>query len=135
MHQAVVEFPVGALRISAESFEVLIARHFRLRNTMLRFTGELAAQIASTALANGRSTVRERVARWILQVSSRLDDTTIQVTHEAIAEALGVRRPGITDALQALEGDHAIRCRRGVLAVIDRRLLAILAGGYYRDGD
>jgi CRP-like cAMP-binding protein len=135
VHQAMVEFPVRAWAMSVESFHALIPRNFKLRNKMLRYTGELAAQVAATALANGRCTVEERVARWILQVSSRLGGANIEVTHDRIGEALAVRRPSVTDALQILEGDQAIRAQRGMLTVLDRDLLAVLAGGYYRDGD
>jgi CRP-like cAMP-binding protein len=134
-HTSVVQVPTPAWRLSVEDFYWLLSKSFRLRNVMLRYTGTLAGQIASTALANGRSTVRERLARWILQMQDRLDGNGLNVTHDAIADALGVRRPGITVALHILEGNHLVRSNRGRLVVIDREGLILASGGCYREGD
>jgi CRP-like cAMP-binding protein len=134
-HTAVVQVPTIAWRLSVEDFYWLLSKSFRLRNYMLRYTGTLASQIASTALANGRSTVLERLARWILQMQSRLNGNGLDVTHDTIADALGVRRPGITVALHILEGNHLIRSHRGRLVVIDREGLILASGGCYREGD
>jgi hypothetical protein len=68
-------------------------------------------------------------------MQDRLDGNGINVTHDAIADALGVRRPGITVALHILEGNHLVRSNRGRLVVIDREGLILASGGCYREGD
>jgi CRP-like cAMP-binding protein len=66
-------------------------------------------QTASTVLANGRATVPERLARWLLMARDRSDEDTIHLTHEFLSVMLGVRRSGVSIALQEFS-------RRGYLA-------------------
>jgi CRP-like cAMP-binding protein len=134
-HMTVVHIDATAWEIPAEKFHWFLSTSTRVRNSMLRYTGVLAAQIASTAIASGRSTILERLSRWICQMSGRIDGGHFEVTHEEIAEKLGVRRSGITDALHILEGQHLILSRRGQVEVIDRPGLVLASGGCYRDGD
>jgi CRP-like cAMP-binding protein len=87
-------------------------------------------QIAATALADGRYTVDQRLARWLLMSQDRLgDDTTL--THEFLALMLGVRRPSVTDALHVLEGKRLIHASRGLITIRDRNKLLEMAGGAY----
>lgn len=134
-HSTVVQAPAVAWAMETETFRQFVIDSPRFRNQLLRYAGTLAGQIASTALANGRSTVPERLARWILQMHSRIDGQPIEATHDRIAETLGVRRPGITDALHVLEGDGLIRSTRGQVEVLDRQGLIRATGGCYRRGD
>jgi CRP-like cAMP-binding protein len=60
-------------------------------------------QTAQTALANGRSKIEERLARWLLLAHDRVDGDELPLTHEFLAVMLGVQRPGVTTALQELE--------------------------------
>jgi CRP-like cAMP-binding protein len=131
----IAQTEVTAWKLRSDSFLSLISRNFRLRNALLRYTGVLAGQMASTALANGRANLTQRLARWILQMHSRLDCNSLEITHEAIAAALGVRRPGVTEALHILEGNHLVRATRGCIDVIDPDGLALATGGCYRNGD
>lgn len=63
--------------------------------------------------------------------SDRSGETNINVTHETLSAALGVRRPGVTVATHMLEGEGAIRAKRGTIAVLDRAKLEHLARGSY----
>ena len=67
-----------------------------------------------TALANGRSTIEERLARWLLLADDRIDEPEIPLTHEFLALMLGVRRPGVTVAAQSLERRRINRKKAGI---------------------
>jgi CRP-like cAMP-binding protein len=90
-----------------------------------------SVQVAHTALANGRAKIEERLARWLLMVHDRIDGDEVNLTHDFIALMLGVRRPGVTDALHALEGKGLIRSTRGVLRIVDREGLEVIANAIY----
>jgi CRP-like cAMP-binding protein len=99
--------------------------------TLLRFINVQLIQLSQTALANGRYTVEQRLARWLLMAHDRLDRDDLNLTHEFLAIMLGVRRPGVTVALHVLEGVHAIRSRRGLVTISDREKLKSIAGAAY----
>jgi CRP-like cAMP-binding protein len=70
-------------------------------------------QTAYTAMANGRSKIEERLARWLLMALDRVDGDRLSLTHEFLALMLGVRRPGVTVAVNLLENAGLIRASRG----------------------
>ena len=80
----------------------------RLHRAMLRYAHAFLAQTTTTALANGRSKIEERLARWLLMADDRIDGDELPLTHEFLGLMLGTHRPGVTIALQALEksGPH-----------------------------
>jgi CRP-like cAMP-binding protein len=86
---------------------------------------------AQTALSNGRSKLDERLARWLLMAHDRADSDEIKLTHEFLARMLGVRRAGVTIALNLLERQGLIRVHRGVIWLIDRKGLEELSNGAY----
>lgn len=130
-HSVVVQIPGAALEMPSGPFRALLEREPDLRRVVLRYAHAQVAQISHCGLANARSTVTERVARWLLMCSDRAGDLDICVTHEALSEALGVRRPGVTVATHILEGQGAIRAKRGSICVLDRQKLRRCANGSY----
>jgi CRP-like cAMP-binding protein len=74
-----------------------------LHQALLRYAHYFQTQTTETALANGRSNIEERLARWLLMADDRLDDGELPLTHEFLSLMLGVRRSGVTVAVQALE--------------------------------
>ena len=88
-------------------------------------------QTASTVLANGRATISERLARWLLMALDRVDGNEVALTHEFLATMLGVRRPGVTVAIREFERKGHIAGGRGQITVLDRPGLEIAANGYY----
>jgi CRP-like cAMP-binding protein len=82
-------------------------------------------------MANGRSKVEERLARWLVMAHDRLDGDELPLTHEFLAIMLGVRRPGVTVALNLLEKDGLIDANRGVISIIDRKGLEEKSNGAY----
>ena len=88
-------------------------------------------QTTQTALANGRSTIEERLARWLLMAHDRVDSSEIALTHEFLAIMLGVRRSGVTTALQELERKGLIGHRRSFITILDREGLEERSNGTY----
>ncbi len=101
-----------------------------LRQFLLRYAQAFSVQVAHTALANGRYSIGERLARWLLMSQDRIGDE-LYLTHEFLSLMLGVRRAGVTEALQRLEGMKAIRSTRRHVTVLHRGKLEKCAGDCY----
>jgi CRP-like cAMP-binding protein len=102
-----------------------------LRRLFLNYVHTTELQLAHSALANGRYSVYQRLARWLLMVHDRIDGNDLPLTHEFLSLMLGVRRSGVTDQIHILEGEHAIKATRGNIRVLDRDRLKEVAGGCY----
>ena len=131
LHHAVMQVDGSSLRVGAAELRRCLSERPTLAATLLRFVYVAVAQVSQTAMANGRQTVEQRLARWLLMANDRLDGHEIALTHEILAANLGVRRPGVTVALHMLEGVHAIRSRRNVITILDRDKLRAIAGASY----
>lgn len=102
-----------------------------LRSALAVAVTSLLAQVASTAHANARGRVVERLARWLLMAHDRVDADVLFLTHEVLAVMLGVRRVGVTNALHILEGERLIRAHRGRIRIVERAGLMAVANGLY----
>jgi CRP-like cAMP-binding protein len=87
---------------------------------LLRYTQALITQMAQTAVCNRHHTVEQQMCRWLLLSLDRLSTDSLNMTQELIANTLGVRREGVTEAAGNLQRAGLIRCRRGHIDVIDR---------------
>jgi CRP-like cAMP-binding protein len=94
--------------VQASRLREAIEKSTSLHRVMLRYTHAFLNQATRTAVANGRSKIEERLARWLLMADDRLDGSALPLTHEFLAMMLGVRRPGVTVAIQDLERTGAI---------------------------
>ncbi len=130
-HLTFVQVAGSALRIQAEDLQAAMDASLSLRTLLLHYMHTVMIQMAHTALANGRFTINQRLARWILMCHDRLDRDDVPLTHEFLALMLGVRRAGVTEALHILEGEHMIKAARGHITVRDRTKLEELAGDSY----
>lgn len=130
-HEAFMQVAGHGFRMSAAGLRTCMADLPSFASAMLRFTYVQMTQVSQTALANGRYTVEQRLARWLLMAQDRLDRAELVLTHEFLAAMLGVRRPGVTVALHMLEGDHAVRSRRGLVTIMSRDKLKAVAGPAY----
>ena len=104
-----------------------------MQRVFLAFAHAFMNQISSTALSNGTSSIEERLARWLLMAHDRLDDDAIPLTHEFLSLMLGVRRAGVTVALNALERKGVISLARGQILITDREGLKASANGSYAE--
>jgi CRP-like cAMP-binding protein len=120
-----------AWRISAGDLKQAMARSPSLQRVLLAYAHAFLIQVAETALSNGRRSVEQRLARWLLMSQDRIGGDKIALTHEFLALMLGVRRPGVTMALHVLEGNKLIRSTRGLITVLNRAGLEKAAGASY----
>lgn len=125
--QTVVQANGSAWRIPADSLRRLSEGDAGLRGHLLGEVGVALRRLADTLSYSGRATIIERLARWLLQASQRLGGRRLELTHDALAEILGVRRPSVTTSLQMLEGRHLIRSTRRAVVILDPAGLAELA--------
>ncbi|ESY71983.1 Crp/Fnr family transcriptional regulator [Mesorhizobium sp. M1050] len=132
-HACFVQLEGEAIRIEAGPFNAALTASATLRMFLLRFVNTLQTQTGCTALVNARLKLEERLARWLLMCDDRVRGEHLVITHEFLAIMLGVRRPGVTVALQLLEGRALIRARRGEIIIRDRAGLIELANGSYGD--
>ncbi len=129
--QVFVQTEGVAYRVSADRFVAGLAESPSLRNFLLKYALAFHVQAIETSYANGRKTVAQRLARWILMAHDRAIGDGLHLTHEFLALMLAVRRPSVTAALQVLEGEHLIRNTRGHIVVRNRPGLEELAGVSY----
>lgn len=118
-------------RIKASVLRKAIGQNASLLRAMLPCVHAFLDQTAMTALANGRSSIEERLARWLLLADDRIDEAELPLTHEFLALMLGVRRPGVTVAAQSLEREGLIARKRGSIVILDRPGLEKMAGITY----
>jgi CRP-like cAMP-binding protein len=102
-----------------------------LHRAMLHYAHSYLLQTTTTALANGRSKIEERLARWLLMTHDRIDGKWLPLTHEFLSLMLGVRRSGVTTALQALERKGFISRNRANIHILDRKGLEEQSNGTY----
>lgn len=102
-----------------------------LADVLLRFAHAFLVQVTHSALAISRSTIEQRLARWLLMAHDRVDQDDVPLTHAFLSMMLGCRRASVTDALDSLEGRGVIRTARGHIFIRDRRGLEELAGTCY----
>jgi len=121
----------SAFRLRAGDLTQAIEDSPSLRALLQRFMQTAHIQVAHSALANGRYTIHERLARWLLMCHDRIDGDNLPLTHEFVSLMLGVRRAGVTEALHVLEGRGMINVSRGGIVVRDRTQLEENAKGSY----
>jgi len=119
------------LRIRSDLFRAAILKSDSLRDGLLAFVNTFAAQASQTALANGRATLDVRLARWLLMAHDRLPGDRIPLTHELLSIMLGVRRPGVSLAVNKMEEAGLIETQRSVIIIKSRSGLKKIAKGFY----
>lgn len=123
LSRAVVSGGGRALRLAAPRLKVEFDRHGELHVLLLRYTQSLITQMAQTAVCNRHHSIDQQLSRWLLISLDRVVANRLVMTHESIADALGVRREGISAAASKLQKLGAIEYRRGKITVFDRAAL------------
>ena len=118
-------------RISVDALRKATAKSAGMHGIMLKYVQAFLTQTAHTAISNARSHIDQRLARWILMAHDRGSGPTIALTHEFLSLMLGVRRAGVTQALNALVKQGLIKSARGQITVLDRSGLEKRAGDSY----
>ena len=129
--RVLVQIGGSALQVDIQTVLSAASKSSACLAVLTAFHQSLAVQAAYSALAYAKYPIVKRLARWVLMCADRVGDDSIDLTHDALAIMLGVRRAGVTVALHALAQKGAIVQQRGVLRIVDRsRLLAIAGAGY-----
>jgi CRP-like cAMP-binding protein len=118
--QAIVQVPGESYRLPSQAFVQLLPQLPTLATLLHRFSVLLFTLAAQNSGCNRKHSIEERCCRWMLMVADRLDRDTFELTHDFIAQMLGVRRASVTESLGALEKRGLIKTSRGRLTVIDR---------------
>ena len=118
-------------RIPAKELRKAMDASKSLRGLLLKFVQAFMVQTAQTAIANARAHIDQRLSRWILMAHDRIGNDTIPLTHEFLALMLGVRRPGVTAALQILKRRKLIDTGRNRILVRNRKGIERVARGSY----
>ena len=119
--RAVVQSAGHALRLRAQLLKDEFGRFGPMMQLLLRYTQALITQMAQTAVCNRHHSVDEQLCRWLLLSLDRLSSNELSMTQELIANMLGVRREGVTEAAGKLQAAGLIRYRRGRITVLDRQ--------------
>lgn len=103
-HDCFIQMTSQALVIDASQFKAALDTSETLRPFLMRYVHAFHIQATYTALINARCKIEERLARWLLMCDDRVVGNRLVITHQYLAVMLGVRRPGVTVALQMIEG-------------------------------
>jgi CRP-like cAMP-binding protein len=118
--RAVVQSAGNAYRLPGQRVKDEFTRGGAMQHLMLRYTQSLITQMAQTAVCNRHHSVDQQLCRWLLLSIDRLATPEIKMTQELIANMLGVRREGVTEAAGKLQKAGVISYRRGHIKVLDR---------------
>ena len=118
--RALVQSGGSGYRLKAGVLKKEFDRGGNLQHLALRFTQALITQMAQTAVCNRHHSVLQQLCRWLLLSLDRLPSNELTMTQELIANMLGVRREGVTEAAGVLQNAGMISYRRGHITVLDR---------------
>jgi len=115
-----------AYRMPSPELKTEFNNHADIRVLMLRYTQALITQMSQTAVCNRHHTIDQQLCRWLLLSLDRLPQNRLSMTQELIANMLGVRREGVTEAAGKLQKLGVIQYHRGQITVMDRPRLEAL---------
>ena len=118
--RAVVQSAGQGMRLTAQAMKDEFSAAGPVMHLMLRYTQALITQMAQTAVCNRHHSLDQQLCRWLLLSLDRLEGSELAMTQELIANMLGVRREGVTEAALRLQHAGLIRYARGHISVLDR---------------
>jgi CRP-like cAMP-binding protein len=123
--RAIVQSAGSAYRLIGQHLKDEFHRNGELQILLLRYTQALITQMAQTAVCNRHHSVDQQLCRWLLLSLDRLSSSQLTMTQELIANMLGVRREGVTEAAGKLQKLDIIQYARGKITVLDRAKLEL----------
>jgi len=124
--RALVQSAGQGYRLDARGLRAEFGRHSGLQVLLLRYTQALITQMSQTAVCNRHHSLEQQLCRWLLLSQDRLPTNQLTMTQELIANMLGVRREGVTQAAGRLQTAGLIRYNRGRITIVDRSGLEAL---------
>ncbi len=119
-NRAVVQSEGRAYQLPAKVLKEEFNRHGALFRVLLSYTQSLITQMGQTTVCNRHHTIDQQLCRWLLMSLDRLPGNQLRMTQELIANMLGVRREGVTQAARNLQRQGLIDYKRGHITVLDR---------------
>ncbi|WP_448269140.1 Crp/Fnr family transcriptional regulator [Nostoc sp. DSM 114159] len=129
---AFVQISGAAMQINADVLKAEFNRGRAIQNVLLRYVQAVYSELAQGAACNRLHTLEERLARWLLTVSDRLESEDFPLTQEFISQMLGVRRSGVTVAASTLSRAGMIAYQRGQISILNREDLEATSCECYR---
>jgi CRP-like cAMP-binding protein len=126
-NRAIVQSAGSAYQLTGARLKQEFERHGEMLHILLRYTQALITQMAQTAVCNRHHSVDQQLCRWLLLSLDRLSSNRLTMTQELIANMLGVRREGVTEAAVKLQKLGVITYSRGQITVLDRPALERLS--------
>ena len=130
-HSTYIQVAGEAQSIKTDELRKAMKASDTLYALLLKYVQTFMVQTTHTAIANARAHIDQRLARWILMAQDRTGDKTLPLTHEFLALMLGVRRSGVTEALQSLKRRELIETGRNQIVVLSRNGIEKMAGPSY----
>jgi CRP-like cAMP-binding protein len=127
LSHAIVQSAGTAYRLPGQRLKDEFERNGEFLQLMLRYTQALITQMAQTAVCNRHHSIDQQLCRWLLLSLDRLNGNELRMTQELIANMLGVRREGVTEAAGKLQDQGVIVYKRGKINVLDRAKLERLS--------
>jgi CRP-like cAMP-binding protein len=121
--RVVVQLPMMVSKIPASQFRKAAAQNEAVRNMCIQYNEVLLSQARVTAACNALHVVEARFCRWLLQTADRAESHNVALTHEFLAEMLGVRRTSVTEVASRMQAAGAINYTRGQITILKRAML------------
>jgi CRP-like cAMP-binding protein len=135
-NRVIVQVPGEALRMAEDELREEVSRDSPLRRLLVLYHTAFLAQISQAVACNGLHSVHQRCCRWLLMTQDRAHSDVFPMTHEFLAEMLGVRRSSVSEVLEPIKEQGLIRYGRGSFTVLDREgLMADSCECYRRIND
>ncbi len=127
-----IQVPGSAMRMESDRFREHVEQIPALRELVGYYAVALFALVAQSAACNRMHPMVQRCARWLLMTHDRVDAAEFPMTHDFLSEMLGVRRPSVSVAAEALQAEGLITYHRGKVTVLDRPGLEAASCECYR---
>ena len=131
-NRVIAQIPGDAMRIEASILAAEAKINPTLHDLLFRHHQAFLAQVTQSVACNGLHSLNQRCCRWLLMTHDRVEGDAVPLTHEYLAIMLAVRRPGVTEALSALEHQGLIDTARGMITIRNRGGLEAAACNCYR---
>jgi CRP-like cAMP-binding protein len=132
-HRVIAQIGGQAWQADATAFRREVAKYPKLSEVMAKHHLAFLFQVSQSIACNGLHALVERCCRWLLMTHDRVEGDDVDLTHEFLAMMLGVRRSGVTEALQSLQQQGSISYRRGNIKILDRERLEDLSCECYQN--
>src|SRR3984957_19064903 len=120
VNRMIVQVPGEAVRMAEDVLRDEVSQDSPLRRVLVLYHTAFLAQVSQAVACNGLHSVHQRCCRWLLMTQDRAHSDVFPMTHEFLAEMLGVRRSTVSEILKPFQEEGLIRYSRGKFTVLDR---------------